>query len=536
LLRRERERLARYRTLGFHLRDGLGPALDRKPTVWLLGERTRVVRDLLLDRQHLFGRPNAIRNVCRPQHERRVLGEDPVAEPLDLADVDDPVDEVAVDVIPAEAAVRQRERSGDQARVAIDGRDERPLGGDLVGQDARIAKRGPQLVDHLGRQRCDLAFGEQPPGFGRELLAVLDPQRFELLIAHEALGVRGVGLGLLDLLVLPFAQPSSGDVAQLQAAGGVDLEGRSQARGRVRDVHGVRSRAGVLRALQHLAQSWLDPCLGVPLERSFAQRVVDVPRALEGNEPVLADLAAPGDALGNRRVPDKFLPVLGIVDDCQAAIVKQAHLHLDRARGAIHPGVDPLVIVRAQRLRVDAGSSHVHVEEQLPGVVVERVAVHGHDHRGVAESGLLIGAADRFERPIIGEVRDGGHARAPPIDVVPEREDFVVGWRFRALVGLVQRLHLDVGRRQRRDVEREHRGRSDAFADRRAPNRADAQVPALQALGNQGVMRGIADLPLGFLGAEFVAQDVARNTLRAAAVLGRCASLIHHSSMVPNRA
>jgi hypothetical protein len=39
--------------------------LDRKPTVWLLGERTRVVRDLLLDRQHLFGRPNAIRNVCR---------------------------------------------------------------------------------------------------------------------------------------------------------------------------------------------------------------------------------------------------------------------------------------------------------------------------------------------------------------------------------------------------------------------------------------------------------------------------------------
>jgi hypothetical protein len=118
----ERERLARYRPLGFHLRDGLGPALDRKPTVWLLGERTRVVRDLLLDRQHLGGGPNAIGNVCRPQYERRVLGEDPVAEPLDFADIDDPFDEVAVDVIPAEGAVRARERFGDQARVAIDGR------------------------------------------------------------------------------------------------------------------------------------------------------------------------------------------------------------------------------------------------------------------------------------------------------------------------------------------------------------------------------------------------------------------------------
>jgi hypothetical protein len=87
----------------------------------------------------------------------------------------------------------------------------------------------------------------------------------------------------------------------------------------------------------------------------------NVPRALEGNEPVLADLAAPGDALGNRRVSDEFLPVLGGVDDGQTAIVKQAHLHLDRARSAIHPGVDPLVIVRAQRLGVDAGPSHVHV-------------------------------------------------------------------------------------------------------------------------------------------------------------------------------
>jgi hypothetical protein len=133
------------------------------------------------------------------------------------------------------ARVDLRRFVDDQHAVARD-----QLAARVIGEQCKSSVHRSESGLDFEPDRCSLRDRDAAGGAaGGLLVAVLDPKRFELLIAHEALGVRGVAFDLLHLLVLPFAQPSGGDVTQLQAAGWVDLEDRSQTRGRVRDVHGV---------------------------------------------------------------------------------------------------------------------------------------------------------------------------------------------------------------------------------------------------------------------------------------------------------
>ncbi|HEY4434049.1 MAG TPA: hypothetical protein VGM99_06565, partial [Candidatus Cybelea sp.] len=80
--------------------------------------------------------------------------------------------------------------------------------------------------------------------------------------------------------------------------------------------------------------------------------------------------------------------------------MEEAHLHLDGAGGTGDPCIDSMLVVCAEGLRVDPGPGHMNVQHHA-AVLVERIAVDGHDHCRIPQADALVGLAHGLKRLLV---------------------------------------------------------------------------------------------------------------------------------------